>query len=113
MGLLSLDSSTRFLNISLTHQISDIIQTFIVRIGYGKRYDSYMLPSRNALCTLEAIGYDPKTMIKRGIIWAKDQDPSDYITNTSTVHALLRQYSSIVLWKTMTNSSASRSITIS
>ncbi|KAI1817266.1 hypothetical protein GGS20DRAFT_533346 [Poronia punctata] len=30
---------------------------------------------RDALAKLEAMGYDPKTMVERGVVWAEDQDP--------------------------------------
>jgi hypothetical protein len=32
-----------------------------------------------ALATLEAMGYDPLTMVERGVVWAEDQDPFGHV----------------------------------
>lgn len=34
-----------------------------------------------ALATLEAMGYEPKTMVEKGVQWAEDQDPFGHVNN--------------------------------
>ncbi|KAI0199279.1 hypothetical protein F4808DRAFT_471782 [Astrocystis sublimbata] len=48
--------------------------------------DPYESLRRSALCTLEAMGYDPKTMVERGVIWAEDQDPFGHVTQAQYMH---------------------------
>ncbi|RYP08962.1 hypothetical protein DL764_001573 [Monosporascus ibericus] len=37
--------------------------------------DPYAPLRASALSTLKAMGFDPKTIVERGVIWAEDQDP--------------------------------------
>ncbi|KAF3001568.1 hypothetical protein E8E14_000522 [Neopestalotiopsis sp. 37M] len=37
--------------------------------------DPYATLRGRALSTLEAMGFDPETMVERGVLWAEDQDP--------------------------------------
>ncbi|KAI1357428.1 hypothetical protein F5Y08DRAFT_163803 [Xylaria arbuscula] len=48
--------------------------------------DPYELLRRSALERLEAMGYDPKTMVERGIIWAEDQDPFGHVAQGQYMH---------------------------
>ncbi|PVH96305.1 hypothetical protein DM02DRAFT_720419 [Periconia macrospinosa] len=41
--------------------------------------DPYAPLRAKALSTLEAMGYDPKTMVERGVLWAEDQDPFGHV----------------------------------
>lgn len=41
--------------------------------------DPYAPLRAKALVTLEAMGYDPETMVERGIVWAEDQDPFGHV----------------------------------
>lgn len=41
-----------------------------------------------ALATLEALGYDPSTMVERGVVWAEDQDPFGHVMHSQYVHFL-------------------------
>ncbi|KAJ7084058.1 hypothetical protein B0H15DRAFT_849922 [Mycena belliarum] len=41
--------------------------------------DPYAPLRAKALATLEAMGYDPQTMVERGIVWAEDQDPFGHV----------------------------------
>lgn len=41
-----------------------------------------------ALSTLEAMGYDPKTMVERGVVWAEDQDPFGHVMQSQYMHFL-------------------------
>ncbi|KAI9704559.1 MAG: hypothetical protein M1820_005472 [Bogoriella megaspora] len=41
-----------------------------------------------ALATLEAMGYDPKTMVERGVVWAEDQDPFGHVMHSQYMHFL-------------------------
>lgn len=41
--------------------------------------DPYAALRAKALMTLEAMVYDPSTMVERGIIWAEDQDPFGHV----------------------------------
>lgn len=61
--------------------------------------DPYAPLRATALATLEAMGYDPETMVERGIIWAEDQDPfghvmhSQYMTFLGTCfHRVMESY---------------------
>ncbi|KAI0972418.1 hypothetical protein F4678DRAFT_430223 [Xylaria arbuscula] len=48
--------------------------------------DPYAPLRRSALDKLEAMGYDPRTMVERGIIWAEDQDPFGHVTQAQYMH---------------------------
>ncbi|KAI0014618.1 hypothetical protein F4780DRAFT_774093 [Xylariomycetidae sp. FL0641] len=39
-----------------------------------------------ALATLEAMGFEPDTMVERGIVWAEDQDPFGHVMNSQYMH---------------------------
>ncbi|KAJ7084051.1 hypothetical protein B0H15DRAFT_849908 [Mycena belliarum] len=61
--------------------------------------DPYAPLRAKALATLEAMGYDPQTMVERGIVWAEDQDPfghvmqSQYMTFLGTCfHRVMESY---------------------
>lgn len=61
--------------------------------------DPYAPLRAKALATLEAMGYDPQTMVERGVIWAEDQDPfghvmqSQYMTFLGTCfHRVMESY---------------------
>ncbi|KAJ4345352.1 uncharacterized protein N0V89_011482 [Didymosphaeria variabile] len=41
--------------------------------------DPYAPLRAKALATLEAMGYDPQTMVERGVFWAEDQDPFGHV----------------------------------
>lgn len=41
-----------------------------------------------ALSTLEALGYDPSTMVERGVVWAEDQDPFGHVMHSQYMHFL-------------------------
>ena len=32
------------------------------------------------------MGYDPSTMVERGVVWAEDQDPFGHVMNTAYPH---------------------------
>ncbi|KAI3390884.1 hypothetical protein diail_8445 [Diaporthe ilicicola] len=42
----------------------------------------------SALSTLEAMGYDPSTMVERGVVWAEDQDPFGHVMHSQYMHFL-------------------------
>lgn len=42
--------------------------------------DPYADLRARALSTLEAMGYDPKSMAERGVVWAEDQDPFGHVS---------------------------------
>ncbi|KAH5277194.1 hypothetical protein HBI70_095310 [Parastagonospora nodorum] len=44
--------------------------------------DPYAPLRTKALATLEGMGYDPKTMVERGVLWAEDQDPFGHVMNS-------------------------------
>ncbi|KAI0095962.1 hypothetical protein F4814DRAFT_457555 [Daldinia grandis] len=48
--------------------------------------DPYASLRSQALSTLEAMGYDPKTMVERGVVWAEDQDPFGHVMHTQYMH---------------------------
>jgi hypothetical protein len=61
--------------------------------------DPYASLRSKALATLESMGYDPQTMVERGIVWAEDQDPfghvmqSQYMTFLGTCfHRVMESY---------------------
>ncbi|KAH7110905.1 hypothetical protein B0J11DRAFT_599212 [Dendryphion nanum] len=41
--------------------------------------DPYAPLRAQALATLESMGYDPLTMVERGVVWAEDQDPFGHV----------------------------------
>ena len=32
------------------------------------------------------MGYDPKTMVERGVVWAEDQDPYGHVMHSQYIH---------------------------
>jgi hypothetical protein len=61
--------------------------------------DPYAPLRSKALATLEGMGYDPQTMVERGVVWAEDQDPfghvmqSQYMTFLGTCfHRVMESY---------------------
>ncbi|KAI1654044.1 hypothetical protein F4813DRAFT_393195 [Daldinia decipiens] len=48
--------------------------------------DPYASLRSQALSTLEAMGYNPKTMVERGVVWAEDQDPFGHVMHTQYMH---------------------------
>ena len=48
--------------------------------------DSYAALRTQALSTLEAMGYDPTTMVERGVVWAEDQDPFNHVMHSQFMH---------------------------
>ncbi|KAG8166022.1 hypothetical protein KVR01_004574 [Diaporthe batatas] len=42
----------------------------------------------SALSTLEAMGYDPSTMVERGVVWAEDQAPFGHVMHSQYMHFL-------------------------
>lgn len=41
--------------------------------------DPYASLRKDALETLEAMGYDPQTMVEHGVVWAEHQDPFGHV----------------------------------
>ena len=50
--------------------------------------DPYAPLRASALSILEAMGYDPKTMVERGVLWAEDQDPFGHVMQSQFMHFL-------------------------
>lgn len=50
--------------------------------------DPYAALRTRALSTLEAMGYDPETMVERGVVWAEDQDPFGHVMQSQYMHFL-------------------------
>ncbi|KAI1207296.1 uncharacterized protein F4807DRAFT_435209 [Annulohypoxylon truncatum] len=48
--------------------------------------DPYAPLRARALASLEAMGYGPKTMVERGVVWAEDQDPFGHVMNSQYAH---------------------------
>ena len=44
--------------------------------------DPYAPLRESALTTLNAMGYDPETMVERGVLWAEDQDPYGHVMHS-------------------------------
>ncbi|KAF4468630.1 hypothetical protein FALBO_4479, partial [Fusarium albosuccineum] len=44
--------------------------------------DPYADLRAKALTTLIAMGFDPKTMVEHGVVWAEDQDPFGHVTQS-------------------------------
>ena len=50
--------------------------------------DPYAPLRAKAISTLEAMGYDPHTMVERGVLWAEDQDPFGHVKQSRFMHFL-------------------------
>lgn len=50
--------------------------------------DPYAALRGRALSTLEAMGFDPETMVERGVLWAEDQDPFGHVMQSQYMHFL-------------------------
>lgn len=50
--------------------------------------DPYAPLRAKALATLERMGYDPQTMVERGVVWAEDQDPFGHVMQSQYMHFL-------------------------
>ena len=50
--------------------------------------DPYASLRKRGLATLEAMGYDPQTMVERGVLWAEDQDPFGHMMQSQYMHFL-------------------------
>ncbi|KAJ8127036.1 hypothetical protein O1611_g6601 [Lasiodiplodia mahajangana] len=50
--------------------------------------DPYPPLRSRALSTLENMGYDPNTLIQRGVLWAEDQDPFRHVRQSQFMHFL-------------------------
>ncbi|KAF4449014.1 putative thioesterase [Fusarium austroafricanum] len=48
--------------------------------------DPYASLRAKALTTLEAMGFEPKTMVERGVTWAEDQDPFGHVAHSQYLH---------------------------
>lgn len=44
--------------------------------------DQYTKLRSSALATLEAMGFEPQTMVERGVTWAQDQDPFGHVMHS-------------------------------
>jgi hypothetical protein len=45
--------------------------------------DPYAAARTAVLALALSLGYDPATMVERGVVWAEDQDPFGHVTNTA------------------------------
>ncbi|KAF2864791.1 hypothetical protein BDV95DRAFT_508618 [Massariosphaeria phaeospora] len=50
--------------------------------------DPYAPLRASGLATLEAMGYDPQTMVERGVLWAEDQDPFGHVMQSQFMQYL-------------------------
>lgn len=50
--------------------------------------DPYVPLRTKALATLEAMGYDPNTMVEHGVLWAEHQDPLGHVMHSQYMHFL-------------------------
>lgn len=50
--------------------------------------DPYAPLRASALATLEAMGFEPKTMVEHGVLWAEHQDPYGHVMHTQFMHFL-------------------------
>jgi acyl-CoA thioesterase FadM len=50
--------------------------------------DPYAPLRSKALITLESMGYDPQTMVERGVFWAEDQDPFGHVMQSQFMQFL-------------------------
>ncbi|KAI1353762.1 hypothetical protein F5Y01DRAFT_276163 [Xylaria sp. FL0043] len=48
--------------------------------------DPYSALRFSTLSNLEAMGYDPKTMVEYGVLWAEDQDPYAHVMHSQYMH---------------------------
>ncbi|KAI0201489.1 hypothetical protein F4808DRAFT_459977 [Astrocystis sublimbata] len=48
--------------------------------------DPYSALRSTALADLEAMGYDPKTMVEHGVVWAEHQDPYGHVMHSQYMH---------------------------
>lgn len=50
--------------------------------------DPYAPLRGSALSTLEAMGYDPRTMVEHGVLWAEHQDPFGHVMQSQYMQFL-------------------------
>ncbi|KAF2261923.1 hypothetical protein CC78DRAFT_521022 [Lojkania enalia] len=50
--------------------------------------DPYAALRAKALSILEEMGYDPQTMVERGVLWAEDQDPFGHVMQSQYMQFL-------------------------
>lgn len=50
--------------------------------------DPYASLRAKALATLESMGYEPETMVERGVLWAEDQDPFGHVMQSQYMQFL-------------------------
>lgn len=50
--------------------------------------DPYAPLRTKALSTLEAMGYDPRTMVEHGVLWAEHQDPFGHVMQSQYMQFL-------------------------
>lgn len=50
--------------------------------------DPYASLRASALATLEAMGYDPTTMVEHGVVWAEDQDPFAHVMHSRYIQIM-------------------------
>ena len=50
--------------------------------------DPYASLRASALSTLEAMGFDPKTMVEHGVLWAEHQDPYGHVMHSQFMQFL-------------------------
>ena len=48
--------------------------------------DPYTPLRAKALATLEQMGFEPQTMVERGVAWAEDQDPFGHVMQSQYMH---------------------------
>lgn len=56
--------------------------------GIHPNTDLYAPLRARALLTLEAMGYEPRTMVERGVLWAEDQDPFGHFMQSQFMNFL-------------------------
>ena len=56
------------------------------RSGAPEHRDAYGDLRSKALTTLEAMGFEPQTMVERGVTWAEDQDPFGHVMQSQYMH---------------------------
>lgn len=52
----------------------------------NSEHDKYAGLRAKALKTLEAMAFEPQTMVERGVAWAEDQDPFGHVMHTQYLH---------------------------
>ncbi|KAF4953810.1 hypothetical protein FSARC_12309 [Fusarium sarcochroum] len=65
---------------SLIGSTQAIVDILVTRELTGS--NPYVALRANALRTLVEMGFDPKTMVEHGIVWAEDQDPFGHVTQS-------------------------------